>query len=73
MPWWLGSAHNLKVTGSNLVPATTFIMTHSPSRSKHCYGPCGAGRRATKPAGLWAGRPSALARHWQLLAMLQIT
>jgi hypothetical protein len=25
-------AHNMKVTGSNPVPATTFIITHSPSR-----------------------------------------
>ena len=26
-------AHNLKVIGSNPIPATTFVITHSPSRS----------------------------------------
>ena len=27
-------AHNLKVIGSNPIPATTFVITRSPSRSK---------------------------------------
>src|SRR5882762_6530374 len=31
-------AHNLKVTGSNPVPATTFVITHSPSRSNRQDG-----------------------------------
>src|ERR1700738_2072204 len=31
-------AHNLKVTGSNPVPATTFVITHSPSRSNRRDG-----------------------------------
>src|SRR6266478_5926591 len=31
-------AHNLKITGSNPVPATTFIITHSPSRSNRRDG-----------------------------------
>jgi hypothetical protein len=29
----LYQAHNLKVIGSNPIPATTFVITHSPSRS----------------------------------------
>jgi hypothetical protein len=31
-------AHNLKVIGSNPIPATTFVITHSPSRSNHPDG-----------------------------------
>src|SRR5712675_1174005 len=31
-------AHNLKVTGSNPVPATTFVITRSPSRSNRRDG-----------------------------------
>src|SRR5713226_3137513 len=31
-------AHNLKVIGSNPIPATTFVITHSPSRSNHRDG-----------------------------------
>ena len=31
-------AHNLKVIGSNPIPATTFLITRSPSRSSHRGG-----------------------------------
>jgi hypothetical protein len=31
-------AHNLKVIGSNPIPATTFVITHSPSRSNRRDG-----------------------------------
>ena len=31
-------AHNLKVIGSNPIPATTFVITHSPSRSNRWDG-----------------------------------
>ena len=31
-------AHNLKVASSNLAPATTFVITHSPSRSNRRDG-----------------------------------
>src|ERR1700737_337726 len=40
-PFWataLPQAHNLKVIGSNPIPATTFIIIHSPSRSNRRNG-----------------------------------
>ena len=47
-------AHNLKVTGSNPVPATTFVITFSPSRSNDRGGfPQNAG--TGDGAGLLAG------------------
>ncbi len=39
------SAHNLKVIGSNPIPATTFIITHLPSRSNRRDG-SGSSRNA---------------------------
>src|SRR5258707_2207527 len=38
-------AHNLKVIGSNPIPATTFVITHSPSRSNRRDGSCISGER----------------------------
>jgi hypothetical protein len=40
--------HNLKVTGSNSVPAATFIITHSPSRSNRRDGSVFSGERGTE-------------------------
>ena len=38
-------AHNLKVTGSNPIPATTFVITHSPSRFNRRDGLSFSGER----------------------------
>jgi hypothetical protein len=56
-------AHNLKVIGSNPIPATAFVITHSPSRSNHRDGLRFCGERrglATKLARLRSGSPRAL-------------
>src|SRR6266508_5028220 len=38
-------AHNLKVIGSNPIPATTFVITHSPSRFNRRDGLSFSGER----------------------------
>jgi hypothetical protein len=49
-------AHNLKVTGSNPVPATTFVITHSPSRSNRRDGRYSSRSRAGHGADPTAGK-----------------
>ncbi len=42
-------AHNLKVIGSNPIPATTFVITRSPSRSNDWDGLTFSGERGDSP------------------------
>src|ERR1700687_4595713 len=42
-------AHNLKVIGSNPIPATTFVITHSPSRPNRRDGLTFSGERGDSP------------------------
>src|SRR5436190_974266 len=53
-----GQAHNLKVIGSNPIPATTFIITHLPSRSNRRDGFGFSGRRAIKGPAPCSADPS---------------
>ena len=51
-------AHNLKVIGSNPIPATKIVITHSPSRSNHWDGFRFSEERS--------GRATELVRLWQV-------
>src|SRR6266581_856218 len=66
-------AHNLKVTGSNPIPATTFVITHSPSRSNRRDGSSFfRGTRKVRQRGAPPGPSKMTAGNRRLIFLLRI-